>query len=443
MAWKKAHTQGKMVLFLCDGPPESVRSPMVVFTSPNVKWLNAMRKHNCTLYMPLWTCEELQEAAFALGLAESSGITDEVVEARFNTFGGVARECFLTTQFLVKKALREMVKEIKEISNPRKLHNLCDGLSKCNDCHGVLHYVPDESIMLPETQLASPFVVEKLAQHMLEGVENDRDRLRTELKGISQAAPLLGWLFETDVHEGLQRGCTLKARLLQHNDTTGKSDNSDDKLQQTFQIAESPQPDVVKLKDLSPAAATRGPYHKLDLDQFESISGFYLPKMDSTEVTAPALVVWNATNLLILFQMTISKSHPMNASGIISVLKKLGLVKAVKSNPNQAALVFVVPEDIGAGYKRQKITPEATEDDSVLNVDGIGPQAREKLAKLGIDTIKGLKAAIDAKTLPPKTIRPQTIKSLGDIRDKSYSEAMAEIPQYVCSFSRTDEAASD
>ncbi|KAG7390842.1 hypothetical protein PHYPSEUDO_006664 [Phytophthora pseudosyringae] len=443
MAWKMAHTQGKKVLFLCDGPPESVRSPMVVFTSPNAKWLNAMRKNNSTLYMPLWTCKELQEAAFALGLAESSNITDVAVEARFNTFGGVARECFLTTQFLVNKARSELVTEIKKISNPGELKNLCDGRSNRNDCHRLLHYVPDESTMLPETQLASPFVVEKLAQHMLEGVENDRDRLRTELKGIPQGASLRGWLFETGVHEGLQRGCKLQARLLQDNDTPGNSDINDVQLEQTFEIAESPQPDEFKLKDLSPAAAMRGPYHKPESDQFESIDGFYLPKMDSTEVTAPQLVVWNAINLLILFQITISKTHPVNASGIISVLKKLGLLKAVKSNPRQAALLFVVPEDIAACYKRQEIVPEATEDGPVLAVKGIGPQAVKKLAKFNIHTIKELKAAIVAKTLPAKTIQPQALTNLQDMRDKSYSEAMAKIPQYVFSFSRADQAASD
>ncbi|KAG7375845.1 hypothetical protein PHYPSEUDO_015130 [Phytophthora pseudosyringae] len=141
--------------------------------------------------------------------------------------------------------------------------------------------------------------------------------------------------------------------------------------------------------------------------------------------------------------MTISKTHPVNASGIISVLKNLGLLEAVKSNPRQAALLFVVPEDIAACYKRQEIVPEATEDGPVLAVKGIGPQAVKKLAKFNIHTIKELKAAIVAKTLPAKTIQPQALTNLQDMRDKSYSEAMAKIPQYVFSFIRTGQAASD
>ncbi|KAG7375844.1 hypothetical protein PHYPSEUDO_015129 [Phytophthora pseudosyringae] len=289
---EKAEREKKKIMLLCDGPPELFRgdTQMVVFTSPNVKWIKSVRKDICTLYMPLWTCEELQEAAFALGLAESSGITDEVVEARFNTFGGVARECFLPTR-LCDDMQRELVTEIKQISDPGELENLCDGMPNREVCHRVLHYVPGDSKMWADTQLASPFVVEKVAQRMLRGVENNREKLRTALKGIPQGASLRGWLLETGVHEGLQRGCELKARLLQDNGTTGNSDNSDDQLQQTFQIAESHQPDEFKLKDLSPAAATRGPYHKPESDQFESIDGFYLPKMDSTEVTAPQLVV--------------------------------------------------------------------------------------------------------------------------------------------------------
>ncbi|KAG7376164.1 hypothetical protein PHYPSEUDO_014143 [Phytophthora pseudosyringae] len=456
MAWKMAHKQGKKVFFLCDGPPDRMLSPMVVFTSPNEEWLKEVKKDHSTLYMPLWTCEELKEAAFALGLAESSGITDEAVEARFNTFGGVARECFLPTEFM-EETKSELVTEIDGISNTTELVSLLEGRKTRMVCHRVLHYVPSESKRTARTKkLASPFVVEKVAQRMLSVAKNTREGLRTALDGIPQGASLVGWIFETGAHEGLQRGCKLQARLLQDNDIPGNSDINDVQLEQMFEIAASPQPDEFKLKDLSPAAAMRGPYHKPESDQFESIDGFYLPKMDSTEVTAPELVTWNTSNRLILFQMTISKTHPVNASGIISVLKKLGLLKAVKSNPKQAALVFVVPENIVAGYKRQKITAEATESDSrqkitaeatesdsVLSVKGIGPQAGEKLAQLHIRTINELNAAIDAKTLPAKTIQPQAITSLRDMRDKTYSEAMAKIPQYVCSFSRTEEAASD
>ncbi|KAG7383833.1 hypothetical protein PHYPSEUDO_003253 [Phytophthora pseudosyringae] len=50
-----------------------------------------------------------------------------------------------------------------------------------------------------------------------------------------------------------------------------------------------------------------------------------------------------------------------------------------------------------------------------------------KTSVLGIDTINELKAAIGAKTLSLKMIQPQAITSLRDMRDKSYSEAMAKI----------------
>ncbi|KAG7384828.1 hypothetical protein PHYPSEUDO_002214 [Phytophthora pseudosyringae] len=58
-ASKRAHTQGKNVLFLCDGLPDRFLSPMVVFTSPNVEWLKSVRKDNSALYMPLW-CMKMQ-----------------------------------------------------------------------------------------------------------------------------------------------------------------------------------------------------------------------------------------------------------------------------------------------------------------------------------------------------------------------------------------------
>ncbi|EGZ06425.1 hypothetical protein PHYSODRAFT_307359 [Phytophthora sojae] len=106
-----------------------------------------------------------------------------------------------------------------------------------------------------------------------------------------------------------------------------------------------------------------------------------------------------------MFQMTISKTHPVNALGIIMVLKKLGLLEEVKKDPNRVALVLVVPHEIADSYKRQEIVSAAVNgSERVLSVRGIGVKSAKKLAQHGITTIDELMRAIDTNTLPDKTI---------------------------------------
>ncbi|KAG6954582.1 hypothetical protein JG687_00011717 [Phytophthora cactorum] len=151
--------------------------------------------------------------------------------------------------------------------------------------------------------------------------------------------------------------------------------------------------------------------------RFESINGFYLPKMkptgSSTVVTAEDVIAWNtdAKNRVILFQMTISMTHPVKASGILSVLEKLGLLEVINSDPKRAALVFVVPKSTTSSFKRQEIVPEATDNSPVKSIKGIGPVAE--------------------RNLPAKAILSRAQRNLESMRDKTYSEAMAQIPQYA------------
>ncbi|KAG3004983.1 hypothetical protein PC110_g645 [Phytophthora cactorum] len=362
---------------------------MVVFTSPNVEWLRVVRKDDCTIYMPLWTCEELQEAASAVGLKGSSGvncITDDIIEERFYSFGGVARECLLQEEALAEFKKRDLNKEIEQIRDVEEFSHLVDGVGNRSACHRVLHYVPGEDTRWVDTKLASPFVGENLALHLLKSVKNDKKSLHTSLEGIPEGASLCVRLFEAETHEQLARGCKFEPRLLRDT-TAGRT------------------------------TATRGPYHKPESTRFESINGFYLPKMkptgSSTVVTAEDVIAWNtdAKNRVILFQMTISMTHPVKASGILSVLEKLGLLEVINSDPKRAALVFVVPKSTTSSFKRQEIVPEATDNSPVKSIKGIGPVAE--------------------RNLPAKAILSRAQRNLESMRDKTYSEAMAQIPQYA------------
>ncbi|ETK88765.1 hypothetical protein F441_07152 [Phytophthora nicotianae CJ01A1] len=171
---------------------------LVVVTSPNTEWLRTLRKDFCTLCMPLWPCEELQEAAFAVSLTDSSGvdcIADDAMETRFNIFGGVARERFLPSEDLVL-AVDYLTKEILRISDAKELGFMlaCGGLND-NTCNGILHQVPCEGKKRTFTKIASPFVVEELEENLLKAVQNDNEKLHTLLSDSPRVAALSEWIF--------------------------------------------------------------------------------------------------------------------------------------------------------------------------------------------------------------------------------------------------------
>ncbi|KUF90744.1 Kinesin protein KIF6 [Phytophthora nicotianae] len=127
--------------------------------------------------------------------------------------------------------------------------------------------------------------------------------------------------------------------------------------------------------------------------------------------------------------MSISKVYPVNVSEIMSVFEKLGLLEAVKSNPNLVALLFVAPKAVVGTYERQDIIPKATDDRPVNCLSGIGLMTAKVLAQLKTNQI-------------PEKKKHDTTSSIAEPREharpKSYSEAMVKITQYVWSFSSDD-----
>lgn len=198
----EAIESNRKVLFLCDGPPETPPSDgqVVVFTSPNKDWLRLVRKDYCTYYMPLWTLEELQQAAVELRFS----LRDEDIEARFEIFGGEARSC-LSLKAQSNTKIRELVETIDEISSSEELRNLLSLKENTVTSHRLLHYVPDQDGFKDSTKLASPFVVQKLSERMLMLTNHNREDMRLLFSAIPQAGALFGYIFEVDAHEALRR----------------------------------------------------------------------------------------------------------------------------------------------------------------------------------------------------------------------------------------------
>ncbi|KAE9097468.1 hypothetical protein PF010_g15949 [Phytophthora fragariae] len=169
MVLEEAHANKKKLIFLCDGPPTKLR-----------------------------------EATLALSLAGPSGvkcISDDDLETRFNTFGGVASECLSLDEVVVDLAKDYIIDEIKTINSLGKLRSVLKGVHDGVDWHCLFYYFPvDVNGMIRDWKLASPFVVERLAERMLQVTRNDKEAIRASIEDIPRGAPLAEWL---DAHEGL------------------------------------------------------------------------------------------------------------------------------------------------------------------------------------------------------------------------------------------------
>ncbi|KAE9064515.1 hypothetical protein PF010_g28579 [Phytophthora fragariae] len=152
---------------------------------------------------------------------------------------------------------------------------------------------------------------------------------------------------------------------------------------------------------------------------------------------------------LILFQMTISKSHRVNASGLVYVLSKLEFLERLE----HVKLVFVVPKKLVGMVKRQPINlVTAVGTDSVQAIKGIGQVTSDLLNKYGINAINDLETEVNLrgnikkqkttnKTKEPtlKDADPERWDQIVELWEQheltvKYGEKVAAIAQYVGSF---------
>ncbi|TMW69789.1 hypothetical protein Poli38472_001945 [Pythium oligandrum] len=392
-------------------------------------------------------------------------LTDEVIEERYNIFGGEARFCFRLNKrlpdrvddndgrvvdCLAQSHVDELIGEIKAYDTAEKLHHLLALNEHTYTSHRLLHFVPSKRCLKSAIELASPFVVEKLSERMLALMRNDRERMKDTFSDVPQAGALLGHIFNQDTHEAFRHARTVEARLLTR---VGKLRPPVNMANVRFTIDASYLVDVFDITDLSPSALMHGPYHKPKTKKCESIDSFYMEKIPSRDgqanrrVTKARVVEWNATHRLLLFPITVSNTHDVNASEIIKILDKLELLEAVAEDLSRVALAFVVPRRLVGTYKGQNVVTVEPPggDDSVGLIKNIGPQRVAMLMSYGIRTVDDLGARIDAYRrgdfVPNQLDTANWLQAMKSWithgqrqRDEQYGPVVAQIPQYVCTW---------
>ncbi|KAE8877118.1 hypothetical protein PF003_g38705 [Phytophthora fragariae] len=349
----------KKILLLCDGVPKTRRPNMVVFTSPNE-------------------------------------------ECRVEVFRGTARFCLsrdASEVTLAKERLVELI--VREIRDGTGLQDLLFKKTTEDTRNSLLHLdPPPDQKRYATIKLASSFVRTKLEQclQMLEFTA--REHLRLLLGKRTRGAA--EWIFEYNSHEILRQGCELRVTSLPDGDIAPVEES-------TLLITRSNSPDEFDADTLSPSLVTSGPYHKPTAKKWESIDSFYLPKMNSDKLVPDRTAAkWNkdTDGPLILFQMTISKSHRVNASGLVYVLSKLEFLERLE----HVKLVFVVPKKLVGKVKRQPIDlVTAVGTDSVQAIKGIGQVTSDLLNKYGINTIADLEREVKLREKVKKQ-KPTTKK---------------------------------
>jgi hypothetical protein len=286
---------------------------MVAFTSPNFAWLDGMTKaqNHIELYMPVWTLDELCDANELLG----NQLEFDVIEERFDLFGGTARWCLALDFDFYKTAVQELLQKIHSITSFDTIKDCLDKKAdKADIAHRVFHYKPkkSETTNLPrfyELDFGSISILKMVEDNIHDKSEKERNKLVNWMKGNPKCSNLLGWLFEGHSNAILSDGGEFTIHSL--------TDSSCQKI---------------KLE--------RNRYLPARTDNYESIDGYY----------------FDSPNQLDLFQITLNYNHPVKAHGIINHIKSMPQLTA----DIDLRLIFTVPKNMG-DYKKQAIVEDASQ----------------------------------------------------------------------------------
>ena len=180
----------------------------------------------------------------------------------------------------------------------------------------------------------------------------ERNNFVQMIKGSSAAASLYGAMYETICHKVFSNG--------------GK-----------FNLISLPSAEEASYKK---EIAIPSKTYKLLPIKTESIDGFYLS---------------NEMNELLLMQITVAASHPVNANGIAKFIIDQNFKESFEDGILRVSLVFVVPLEL-QNYSRQNIRFQPGEEEGIgllRKIEGIG---KERAAKLYENNIKSLNQFIES-----------------------------------------------
>jgi hypothetical protein len=299
--------------FIVDGAGAVARKARtIVLASPKRSNLHEFQKlEKCvTRYMPVWTFDEME----SLRNLNFTDITFEDMEARFETYGGIPRVVLEKANEISEDFFRQIV----NITDLTRLVSLIgrDIPAESDISHSIAHVVTMEPFKDFEVKFGSKHIA-NVVYRQLETTQA-ADLLRfISFEHRSEFAGLRGQLFEVHAHNVLQRGGTFAIKRISIGVGSG----------------------AIHLSIQSNVQCETKPFDVVDVDKDNG--KYILPRARN----AASVDAWMPPGTL--FQMTVSRSHPVRAVGLERIIEKNSSSEAVR-------LYFVVPEDIFDSFTSQR-----------------------------------------------------------------------------------------
>ena len=290
-------------------------SRLIAFSSPsNANTLELSKLHLNPLHMPIWTMDELLIASELDQYQDQ--ITKVEIKNLFEKFGGIPRYVLVVEGGRRNEYLKKLESHV--------IHCTLDTIRNVGhadiDTHMIFHRHSgsDSGYADYEFQFASQYIGDKIVDTISGKKYDEMKEFAMEGSDIpSVAASLRGWILERIVHDILPGGGTFRVRKL--------SDNKEEER-------EFPQMNCTVFSALE----------KVGIASLPSLQ--YLRPKSKTFEAADALCPPNS-----IFQVTVSKSHPIKANGLKKILEELQKHKDWTCD-TRVNFYFVVPPDVYKHY---------------------------------------------------------------------------------------------
>ena len=291
----------------------TLRSRLIAFSSPSeVNTWELSKFHLIRLHMPIWTMDELLIASELDQYRDQ--ITNTQIENLFEKFGGIPQYVLV-----VEAERRDQYLEMLESDIVYCTLDVIRNVD-CTDFDMIFHRHSgsDSGYVKYEFQFASQYVGEKVVDTISKRKYDEMKTFAVEGFNIpSVAASLRGWILERIVHDILPRGGTFHVRKL--------SDNKEEE------------------REFPPMNCTV--FNTLEKAGIASLPSLeYLRAKSKTFEAACALCPPNS-----VFQVTVSKSHPIKVNGLKKILKEFQKHKDW-THDTHVNFYFVVPPDVYKYY---------------------------------------------------------------------------------------------
>ena len=330
----------------CDWAPYS-RNCTVGAASPSTPWKGFRLQYNLIqVCMPPWSLDQLERCR-QLTPQRQRQIDEATLQENYKLVGGIARWALGTTA----DALDQIDSAVKGVSFAVVQSVMATQHATKNDEKELVHRLVLWTVgkdgngrWLYEISSENPihysiltdFVRKKLSEKASLLSIQKRRALISELNEEGAASAYRGVIFEADAIDRLVRGGS-------------------------FSLHKCSSPDDQPISLTLTNTGSRFPMQDLDsLDFTNALNRIVVPDARNFESVDAFRVNWSPPHIeVLLFQMTVGKSHPTKYNGVKKVMKKIRT--KLKDTIVTCKLVFVVPGDVKSFYH----SPQA-----VLNKDG-------------------------------------------------------------------------